>query len=491
MTLSIEVAYRAYQGRLAFRTASAPFQLPLTIETWPKTNDLCLGKRYLQIIVPEEQAEGILAKDSKSTTARASSDLINSPATSNAPVKQASNQTGDYKLDQPGKSPRSFTTDVNEKLGKVGSNESDAVRPWDPSTLTSNHQNNVTDPNHIKRRSSGATDAREALSSHPTLISTSAPHRPLPIIPSRNFTPGTKKRNDVSPQKGREPPAQPLGSPVKRSSVQVMETAQLTNEEVARTDLLDEKRSLDALRIDISAHPRPLKTTGLKSAQPLLSSGTSTPRREFSRPSSSTGPSGRMSTHEERKERTRALKLRDMPRSRQPSSNNLLVPKPTTSDRSTSTLSTLNKGGLSFSPVTTTASISPWDPSNSPKLENKIIRRADNPTKRRNFQSKAGEQPFERSPRELDSAQVNSTIKRYSNSDSDHLLLRSQNRPLSTNDPKELLEQLEKLDRHNKLLEAALAAVLKTNGRLNACPCGGTGLSQTALDAYRTTRRDL
>ncbi|KAF2404314.1 hypothetical protein EJ06DRAFT_196504 [Trichodelitschia bisporula] len=49
------------------------------------------------------------------------------------------------------------------------------------------------------------------------------------------------------------------------------------------------------------------------------------------------------------------------------------------------------------------------------------------------------------------------------------------------------------LERENRLLEAALMAVLKTNGALNACPCGGGGVASNeeakgALEAYFGSR---
>jgi len=49
--------------------------------------------------------------------------------------------------------------------------------------------------------------------------------------------------------------------------------------------------------------------------------------------------------------------------------------------------------------------------------------------------------------------------------------------------------RLEALERENKLLEAALMAVLKTSGTLNRCPCAlEKGDGRGALDAYLATR---
>lgn len=55
----------------------------------------------------------------------------------------------------------------------------------------------------------------------------------------------------------------------------------------------------------------------------------------------------------------------------------------------------------------------------------------------------------------------------------------------------ELRARVAELEHQNALLQAALSAVLATNGRLNGCPCQGTGMASPSGDAlalYRATR---
>lgn len=64
---------------------------------------------------------------------------------------------------------------------------------------------------------------------------------------------------------------------------------------------------------------------------------------------------------------------------------------------------------------------------------------------------------------------------------------RASQTPSQLFDPQARLQaRVELLERENKLLEAALMAVLKTNGKLNGCPCGGSSsTSKSPTDALR------
>ncbi|KAJ8611575.1 hypothetical protein MRB53_037878 [Persea americana] len=57
-------------------------------------------------------------------------------------------------------------------------------------------------------------------------------------------------------------------------------------------------------------------------------------------------------------------------------------------------------------------------------------------------------------------------------------------------DASRLEARVELLERENRLLEAALMAVLKTSGKLNGCPCGGMGVGDEGVKWRRRLRSD-
>ena len=524
------------------------------------------GKRYLHIMVPEEANAGISGtssvNQSQTSTARVSRDggqqtdttmsKTSHESVGNAKTRPLKSHTENQDVailnDDVRSTPRARKRDsYHNAIGSEGKNK---PRLREIDAMTSEERSRKSFDRSVAKEpgTKHIMDPRTALSSNPTSNTKPgpAPSKPLPTVPDMDRPSSQFPNSNGFPRDGRRSAGlsavslnrsnseRPSNQGVRRSPFDATPRTISAMDTRKPVDNVSAKRHQHNLSVDSAANMGAFTVRnqmGTSQLSPVSSRPTSS---RVSSSSETTG--GRPSTQQERKDKTRARKLRDLQRHR-PSIDEVVETRP----KGKADAHTTHGGRqqMSISPIMTIASISPRNGAKAtrkpPQLNlqqdlhatslshqlplSRHIPHALSPIQSAPCEERLSTDSLkplasplsfkDRTPPGFDHghkhlALQDSQRKRRSFVDrnstelvapgdthrksflgergrslpaSPGLLyqLQSQNQGSLEN---QWVTRLENLERDNRLLEAALIAVLRTSGRMNHCPCGGSRFDQ-------------
>ncbi|KAI9654303.1 MAG: hypothetical protein M1831_005468 [Alyxoria varia] len=530
------------------------------------------GKRYLHIMVPEEanfELSGASSvNQSQTSTARVSRDGgQRTDATMSKTSHESAGNTRARPLQKHAERPDAEISNSDIRSTRLARNKDSShngvssdgkhkPRLRGADAITSEERSRQSFDRSVSRESGTkhAMDARTPLSSNPTSNNTKpgpAPSKPLPTVPDADSPAAQGESNQFPKSSGfSRDGRRSAGVPV--VSLNRSNSERSSNQGVRRTPYDATPRALSAMDtrnpVDNIIAKRHQQNLSVDSAANM---GAFTVRNQTrtnqsgsasSRPTSSRGTSsnemtgGRPSTQQERKEKARARKLRDLQRHR-PSIDEVVERR--TKGKANQRTTDGQHHRMCISPIMTTASISPQKGTKTHKkppqlnlqqdlhassLSHRLPLSRHTPHALSPIQSAPNEQRMstdslkplasplsfkDRTPPGFDHAHKHLALqdsqrdrRSYGDKNLPELIApadthrksllgdRGRSLPASPGLLYHLQNQsqgsvesqwatrLENLERENRLLEAALIAVLRTSGRMNHCPCGGSTFDQ-------------